>query len=125
MFGTEYKWLRLENLPYWEVALRGGYAYGQSAVPDTTFTPSVPNANNHTVSAGLGLLCKGTGHFLGVIPCGGKEERWFRPKAIGLDLAFQAQLYETRTVSGNMNPTVDGTYKTTYYIGALNLRVNF
>jgi long-chain fatty acid transport protein len=49
---------------------------------------------------------------------------------LGLDLAFQALLYETRTVTGNQNPvaipgSVNGTYQTSWYIGSLNLRVNF
>ena len=52
------------------------------------------------------------------------------PKAIGLDLAYQALLYDTRTVNGSQPPlaapgTNDGTYKTTYHIGSINLRVNF
>lgn len=125
MFGTEYKRLRFEKLPHWEIALRGGYWFGQNAVPDMTYSPSVPDANNHTVSAGLGVLCKDAGRFLGLIQCGSREGGWYRPKAIGLDLAFQALLYEDRTVSGNNNPTVDGTYKSTVYIGALSLRVNY
>jgi long-chain fatty acid transport protein len=52
------------------------------------------------------------------------------PKALGLDLAYQALLYETRTVGGNMNPvaipgSVNGTYQTTFHVGSINLRVNF
>jgi long-chain fatty acid transport protein len=42
-----------------------------------------------------------------------------------MDFAFQTFFYEKRTVSGNINPTVDGTYKTTYYVGAVNLRMHF
>jgi len=125
MIGTEYKWLSLEKLPDWELALRGGYWYGENAIPDETFSPTVPDANNHLVSAGIGMLCKDAGRFLGLIQCGSTDKGWFHPKAIGLDLTFQARLYENRTVSGNNNPTVDGTYNTTYYIGALSLRVNF
>ena len=40
-----------------------------------------------------------------------------KTKAIGLDLSFQAALYEERTVLGNRNPTVDGMYRTTLYTG--------
>ena len=125
MTGTEYKWLHPEKLPHWEVAARGGFWFGQNAVPDPTFNPSVPDADNYTVSVGLGLLCKDAGRFLGLFQCGRTDGGRFHPKAIGLDLAFQTLFYENRTVSGNINPTVDGTYMTTYYIGALNLRVNF
>jgi long-chain fatty acid transport protein len=52
------------------------------------------------------------------------------PKAIGLDLAYKALLYETRTVTGSNHflagpNAVDGTYHTTFHVGFLNLRVNF
>jgi len=125
MIGTEYKWLRLETLPHWEVALRGGYWHSQNAIPDTTITPSVPDSDNHAISIGLSLLCKEKGRFLGLFECGSEGGGRFQPKAIGLDMAYQALLYETRTVSGNLNPTVDGRYQTTYHVGSINLRVNF
>jgi len=125
MIGTEYKWLKPELMPHWEVALRGGYWHNQSAVPDATFNPAVPDAERHSISVGLGLLCKERGMFLGVIDCGSSGGGMLKPRAIGIDIAYQALLYETRTVSGNSNPTVNGTYQTTYHVGAVNLRVNF
>ena len=130
MVGTEYKWLRPARLPHWEVAVRGGYWYGPNAVPDSTFSPSVPDSDNHAISIGLGLLCKEKGRFLGLFECGSEGGGKFRPMAIGLDLAYQALLYDTRTVNGSQPPltlpgTNDGTYKTTYHIGSINLRVNF
>lgn len=130
MIGTEYKWLRVERLPHWEVAIRGGYWHSQNAVPDSSFSPTVPDADNHSISVGLGLLCKENGRFLGLIPCGHSGGGLFRPSAIGLDLAFQTLLYETRTIAGNQNPVaipgvINGTYQTAWYIGAVNLRVNF
>jgi hypothetical protein len=47
-----------------------------------------------------------------------------------LDVAYQAILYEPRTVSGAVSPfatpgVVDGLYKTIFHIGAINLRLNF
>ncbi len=130
MIGTEYKWLRPERLPHWEVALRGGYWHSQSAVPDTSFSPTVPDADNHSISVGLGLLCKEQGRFLGLLACEGSSIGPIRSRAIGLDLAFQTLLYETRTVAGNQNPVaipgvINGTYQTAWYVGAVNLRVNF
>lgn len=130
MLGTEYKWLRLDKLPEWEVALRGGYWYAQTAVPSSTFSPGIPDANNNAVSIGLGLLCKEKGHFLGLIECGSSSGGKLRPKAIGLDLAYQVLLYETRSITGNQQPlaipgVVNGTYQTTIHVGAINLRVNF
>ena len=76
------------------------------------------------------MLCQGTGRFLGFLPCGMGGSSSFWPKAIGVDLAYQVILYESRTISGNANPVaipgvVNGTYHTTFHVGSLNLRVNF
>lgn len=130
MVGTEHKWLHPEVLPNWEIALRGGYWHSQAPTPDSAFNPSVPDADNHSISVGLGFLCKEGGRFLGLVECGSLEKRLFMTQAIGLDLAYKALLYESRTVSGNANPisipgSVNGTYQTTYHIGSINLRINF
>jgi len=130
MLGTEYKFLQLEQLPHWEVALRGGYWFSQTPIPDATFSPGVPDANSNAISVGLGLLCKGEGHFFGVIPCDSSGGSPLLPKAIALDLAYQAILYESRTVTGSVPPLtlpgiVDGTYQTTHHVGSINLRMNF
>lgn len=123
MLGTEHKWLHVDQLPHWEVALRGGYSRSQSPIPDATFNPTVPESDFHGLSVGLGLLCKESASFLGVVPCGkmGSAGRG----AIGLDLAYQAQLYESRTIANNVNPTVDGRYRTILHVGAINLRFLF
>ncbi len=123
--GTEYKWLRLESLPNWEVALRGGYTNQQSQMPDMTFDPGIPSSDLHVVGGGLGLLCKEQGLLLGVVRCGELGVGSLKPKAIGVDLSFQAALYEDRTVAGNRNPTVDGTYRTTLYLGSASIRMVF
>lgn len=130
MIGTEYRWLEPAVLPEWEVAFRGGYWHSQTPIPDQSFTPTVPDADQQAISGGLGLLCKGTGRFLGLIACSEAQGPSFWPKAIGVDLAYQLILYEPRTVSGNVHPVafpgvVNGTYQTTYHVGSLNLRVNF
>jgi len=130
MIGTEYKWLAFPRLPAWEVALRGGYWHSQTPIPDSSFLPTVPDADQHAVSVGLGLLCKKKGRFLGLVECGTPEGGIFRPSAIGVDFAYQAIFYETRTVSGNQNPVaipgvVNGTYQSTLHVGMINLRVNF
>ncbi len=121
--GTEYKWLVLESLPNWEVALRGGYTNQQNQMPDKTFDPGIPSSDLHVVGGGLGLLCKEQGLLLGLVRCGELGVGSLKPKAIGVDLSFQAALYEDRTVSGNRNPTVDGTYRTTLYLGSATIRM--
>jgi long-chain fatty acid transport protein len=123
MIGTEYKWLKLESLPDWEVALRAGYTNQQNQMPDLTFDPGIPSADLNVVGGGLGLLCKEQGLLLGLIRCGELGVGSVKPKAIGVDLSFHTALYEDRTVTGNRNPTVNGTYKTTLYNGGLSIRV--
>lgn len=123
MFGTEYRWLRLEKMQDWEVAARAGYTNLQTQVPDRTFNPGTPSADVHIPSLGLGFLCHRNAKFLGLIPCGGSGT--FSPKSIGLDLAYQYALYEQRTIAGNQNATVNGTYKTEIHVGSFSLRFLF
>lgn len=122
-FGTEYKWLNPAWLPHWEIAVRSGYTYTEDPVPDRTFNPATISLPAHTLSLGTGFLCKGAGRFFGVIPCSGESAMW--PKGIGLDLAYQEWFYESRTVIGNLNPTVDGTYHALVHLGTFSFRYLF
>jgi long-chain fatty acid transport protein len=126
MIGTEYKWLKIEQLPEWEVAARAGYMHIQSQMPDSSFNPGIPSSDQHIPSFGLGLTCKENGTFLG-LKCGS-----FGMKAVGLDLSYQLSMYEDRTVAGQVtsttagtNAAVNGTYRTTIHAGGVSLRVNF
>ncbi len=121
-FGTEYKWLHLDVLPKWEV---GGYIYTDNPGPDRTFTPAAATLNSHGITLGTGLLCRPGGHFLGLIPCGGAEDQWYFPKAIGTSVAYLTFIHEARSVMGNINPTVDGTYRLWSHMGTFNLNLNF
>jgi long-chain fatty acid transport protein len=123
MIGSEYKWLVLESLPHWEMALRAGYTNQQNQMPDLTYDPGIPSWDLHIVGGGVGLLCKEEGSFLGLMRCGDLGLGSLKPRAIGLDLSLQAGLYEDRTVLGNRNPAVDGTYKTTLYLGSASIRM--
>jgi long-chain fatty acid transport protein len=69
-------------------------------------------------------MCREKGRFWGLVPCGGHDKA-LGVKGVGIDLAYQAILYESRTIAGNVNPTVNGTYGSTLHVGSLNLRVNF
>ena len=121
--GTEYKWLNPGWLPYWDVAVRSGYTRTEDPVPDRTFNPGTISLSSQTLSIGAGLLCKGQGRFLGLVPCGGDSTLW--PKAIGLDAAFQEWFYEPRTVAGNLNSTVDGPYHAYVHLGTVSLKFMF
>jgi long-chain fatty acid transport protein len=121
--GTEYKWLNPEWLPHWDVAARSGYTHTEDPVPDLTFNPGIISLTSNTLSLGAGFLCAGQGRFLGLVPCGGASALW--TKAIGVDAAFQEWFYESRTVTGNRNPTVDGTYHAYVHLGTVSLRFLF
>ena len=126
MVGTEYRWLQLESLPEWEVTLRTGYTHSPTQVPDATFDPAIPSADVHIPSIGFGLLCKEGGSFLGLARCGDIGIGPVKAKAIGLDLSYQASIYERRAVTCNCSlPVVNGLYKTAFHTGGLSLRVNF
>ena len=121
--GTEHKWLNPRWLSHWEVSARSGYTYTGDPVPDQTFNPGIISLPAHTLSLGVGFLCKGAGRFLGLIPCSGESVMW--PKGIGLDLAYQEWFYESRTVVRNLNPTVDGTYHAFVHLGTFSFRYLF
>ncbi len=127
LVGTEYRWLQLERFPGWEVAVRGGYTNQQTQVPDLTFNPGVPSADLHVISGGIGLICRENGSFLGLIPCGSLGVGPLKPKLVGLDLFYQAFLYEPRTISGvsGIRAPVNGRYDTTLHAGGLSVRVSF
>ena len=121
MIGTEYKWLQPTILPDWEVATRLGYVYADSPIPSSTFEPTVPDSEYSAPSVGLGLLCTNGGMFLGLLKCDS-----FGMQAIGLDLAYQVLLFQTRGVSNNVNAAlVNGEWDSTIHVGAITLRMNF
>lgn len=123
--GTEYRWLSPKSLPDWEVALRGGYVRSESPIPDRTFDPAVPDSDYNAFSIGTGFLCKGRGRFLGLMQCDSGNEGWIPLRGIGLDFAYQGALYESRTITNNIFPSVNGTWDGVVHIGSMNLRVNF
>lgn len=125
MLGTEYKLINPAQLPHWDVAFRGGYVFSDSPVPETTFKPDVPGANYHAYSIGVGFLCSGRGMFLGLIQCGNDGATFLGTTAIGIDLAYQAIVYQQRGISKNDDPRVNGAWDTLIHVGALNLRTNF
>jgi long-chain fatty acid transport protein len=126
MAGTEYRWLVPPGLPGWEVAARAGYIYSATPVPTKTFVAAIPDANYNAFSVGLGLQCRPPGRLLGLLPCGTSEQgRWWAPKGMGLDVAYQAVLYDSRQISNNDDPRVNGRWSTTTHVGSISLRFNF
>jgi long-chain fatty acid transport protein len=78
-FGTQY-----EIDEHWTV--RGGYIFSENTVPNSTFSPSIPDSNRHVFSVGLG----------------------FATKKIGIDLMYQYSLSTVRTVKNSADTNFDG-----------------
>jgi long-chain fatty acid transport protein len=125
MAGTEYKWLTPSGFAGWEIAARGGYIHSATPVPSRTFSPAIPDADYNAFSVGLGLHCRPPGRFLGVIPCGGEARRALTPTAIGVDMAYQAVLYNSRLINNNIDPRVNGAWDTTTHVGSISVRLSF
>jgi long-chain fatty acid transport protein len=125
MVGTEYKWLRMQSMSEWEMALRAGYTHQQTQMPDTGFNPGSPSADVHILSTGISFLCKTGGSFFGIAKCGDLGIGFLKPRGIGLDLSYQTSLYEQRTVSGNqgLRAQVNGLYTTTLHTGGISIRM--
>ena len=123
--GMEYKWLNWSHLASWDFAVRGGYNYSGSAVPDNNFNPAFPDSNVHAISFGVGLTCHPGGSFIGIKDCGLLGEANSLRKMIGVDLAYQLVLFEPRVVTGNPNPALNGKYRTTDHAFTLSFRLGF
>jgi long-chain fatty acid transport protein len=84
--GAEYKLLD-------QLRLRSGYFFHQSPVPQDTWEPNLPDANSHSVTAGLGYDVN---------------------KSLTLDLGYSAMFYQARSISNNVADAyggIDGKYE--------------
>jgi long-chain fatty acid transport protein len=123
--GTEYKWVGLTDSHAWDVAFRTGYIRSHSPVTDLNFDPAFADSDVHVATVGMGVLCRAGGKFLALIACADPEKSFLAKSSIGLDVFYQAFLFDTRTVTGSPNPTVNGTYHTTNHAGGMTFRMNF
>ena len=92
------------------IAVRGGYFYDETPIPDNTFDPNVPNANLHAITAGLGY-------------------KW---NATSLDVAYLIGFYEKRSIDSSTidpfnaaGPTTFGSYNTTAHVLTISLTQKF
>jgi long-chain fatty acid transport protein len=81
-FGTEY-----QLNEHW--AVRGGYIFSVNTVPNSTFSPTVPDSNRHVFSVGGG----------------------YSTARYSVDLVYQYSLSVDRTVNNSINTAADGTWK--------------
>ena len=123
--GTEYKWLSLLESRAWDVAFRTGYIRSHSPVTDRSFDPAFADSDVHVATVGMGVLCRAGGKFLGLVSCADEGTSLLATSSIGLDVFYQAFVFDTRTVIDSPNPTVNGTYHTTNHAGGATFRLNF
>ena len=82
-FGAQY-----ELNEHWTV--RTGYFFSENTVPDSTYSPALPDANRHVLSTGLG----------------------YGTKRLQMDIAYQYSFTYTRTVTGSQGGLSDGNWTT-------------
>jgi len=123
--GTEFKWLDASVLPAWDIALRAGFNHANSPIPHDTLSPQLADSSWNALALGLGLNCKDKGRFFGLVECGDASNKPFTANSMGLDIAFQTFFYEPRQIAGNLQPSVDGRYKTTVFVGSLNFNLSY
>jgi len=92
------------------LALRGGFFYDQTPIPDNTFDPTIPNADLYALTGGAGY-------------------RW---GATSVDIAYLLGFYEKRAINGSTilpdnlaGPTTFGSYSTTAQVLVLSVTHRF
>jgi long-chain fatty acid transport protein len=68
--------------------VRCGYQYFESPVPNSTFSPTIPDANQNVATIGIG----------------------WKSKHHSLEASYGLDFYNDRHISNNQNPAFDGTY---------------
>jgi long-chain fatty acid transport protein len=91
----------------WEFAtnwvFRAGYQYYQTPVPDSTLSPTIPDANQNVFTVGLG----------------------YRTRHHSLEFAYGADFYGDRRISNNQNPAFNGTYKFDVHLFSVSYQYSF
>lgn len=81
--------------------LRGGYEYFETPVPDSTFSPTIPDSNQNVITIGLGWKY---GHH-------------------SLEASYGQDFYSDRTVTKDENPAFDGKY--TFNVHLISLAYDY
>jgi long-chain fatty acid transport protein len=97
------------------VALRGGYFFDETPIPDNTFDANIPNSNIHALTGGAGY-------------------RW---DAVTLDVAYLIAFFEKRSLDNStldpnnkggalgLGPPAFGSYNTTAHVLTVSLTFKF
>jgi long-chain fatty acid transport protein len=83
--------------------LRGGYQFYQSPVPDSTFSPTIPDADQNVITVGIG----------------------WKGKHNSLEAAYGLDFYNTRNITTDQNPAFDGKYTFNVHLFSLAYRYSF
>ena len=83
--------------------VRGGYVWLESPVPERTLAPTLPDADRHILTAGLGV----------------------RAGRHGLDVAYGYSIYDDLKVTDNINPAFNGDYDIENHLLAVTYHYQF
>ncbi len=95
-FGGDWKFAK-----HW--VLRGGYQFFESPVPNSTFSPLIPDADQNVLTMGLG----------------------WSGQHVSLEFAYGLDFYNDRNITGNVNPALDGKYTFNVHLFSLAFRYAF
>jgi long-chain fatty acid transport protein len=91
----------------WQISdafvLRGGYQFYETPVPDHTFSPTIPDANQNVITIGLGW------HY----------------KRCSLEAAYGFDIYDQRQITNDQVAAFNGTYTIAVHLISLAFRYNF
>jgi long-chain fatty acid transport protein len=87
--------------PRW--TLRAGYQYYQSPVPDNTFSPTIPDANQNVLTVGLA----------------------YKHKHHAAEIAYGLDFYDQRNITANQNPAFNGKYDLNVHLFSMAYRYSF
>jgi long-chain fatty acid transport protein len=83
--------------------LRGGYQYFESPVPDSTFSPTIPDADQNVMTLGLG----------------------WHAQHVSMEFAYGLDLYNDRNITNDQNSALNGKYTFNVHLFSLAFRYSF
>lgn len=83
--------------------LRAGYQFFESPVPDSTFSPTIPDANQNVITIGIG----------------------WKGKHSSLEAAYGLDFYNDRIITNDQNPALNGKYTFNVHLFSLAYRYSF
>ena len=95
-FGGDWKFA-----DHW--VFRAGYQFFQSPVPDSTFSPTIPDADQNVITIGIG----------------------WKGRHNSLEAAYGLDFYSTRNITTDQNPAFNGKYTFNVHLFSLAYRCSF